>query len=158
MNIRYSFYVLMGLFLVLILTGCSNNKAVIDNCDNMACSIVASPKNTNIEKLELYHFHTTNQCYSCKTVGAYAEETVNTYFADELESGKIVFGHINGELPENRDLVIKYGVTGSSLWLGTYSGKEFKAEENVNVWYKIRDREDYMTYFKEIIEQKLAGD
>ena len=137
-----------------ILTGCTSKaNTTIDNN-----AVPDTEYIVDIEKLEIYHFHATNQCYSCKTVGAYAEEAVNTYFADELESGKIVFGHINGELPENRDLVIKYGVTGSSLWLGTYSGKEFKAEENVNVWYKIRDREDYMTYFKEIIEQKLAGD
>ena len=111
----------------------------------------------NIDKLEIYHFHGTNQCYSCKTVGAYAEETVNTYFADELKSGKIVFAHINGELPENRDLVIKYQVTGSSLQLGVYKGNEFQAEENVNVWYKISNKQDYMNYLKGIIEQKLAG-
>jgi len=34
---------------------------------------------------------------------------------------------------------------------------KFKAEENVNVWYKIKDKQDYMNYLKGIIEQKLAG-
>ncbi|MBU0471594.1 MAG: hypothetical protein KKF89_01080, partial [Nanoarchaeota archaeon] len=92
-----------------------------------------------------------------KTVGAYAEETVNIYFKEELESGKIVFDHINGELSENKDLVIKYGATGSSLWLGTYKGDDFKAEENTNVWYKINDKQGYITYLKDVIEQKLAG-
>ena len=149
---------IIGLSFILILAGCSTNKSLNDNCDDMTCNAVANTNEINIERLEIYHFHGTNQCYSCKTVGAYAEETVNTYFADELESGKIVFGHINGDLPENRELVIKYGVTGSSLWLGTYAGDEkFKAEENVNVWYKIKDKEDYMNYLKRIIEQKLAG-
>ena len=57
----------------------------------------------------------------------------------------------------NKDLVIKYGATGSSLWFGSYSGTEFNAEENVNVWYKINDKEDYMIYLKEFIEQKLEG-
>lgn len=149
---------IIGLSFVLILAGCSTNKSLDDNCDGITCNAVANTNEINIEKLEIYHFHGTHQCYSCKTVGAYAEETVNTYFADELKSGKIVFDHINGDLPENKELVIKYGVTGSSLWLGTYSedGK-FKAEENVNVWYKIKDKEDYMNYLKEIIEQKLAG-
>ncbi len=112
---------------------------------------------THVDKLEVYHFHATNQCYSCITMGDYAEETVNTYFADELESGKIIFDHINGDLPENRDLVVKYGVTGSSLWLGTHNGDEFNAEQNTNVWYKINNKQDYMNYLKEIIEQKLAG-
>ncbi len=152
------FFAIGLLLLLLILAGCSINKSLDDNCDGMTCNAVANSNDINIEKLEIYHFHGTNQCYSCKTVGAYAEETVNTYFADELESGKIIFDHINGDLPENRYLVIKYGVTGSSLWFGTYSEDEkFHAEENVNVWYKIKDKEDYMNYLKEIIEQKLAG-
>jgi hypothetical protein len=116
------------------------------------------PISEDIEKIEIYHFHGTHQCYSCKTVGAYAEETVNTYFSNELRSGKIVFGHINGELPENSELAKKYGATGSSLWIGTYTkdGK-FSKEENVNVWYKIDNKEGYINYLKGVIEQKFSG-
>ncbi len=146
-----------------------NKKYVCIGIFILAISIFIIPKyfagnaisddfiNANVDKLEIYHFHATNQCFSCITVGDYAEETVNTYFADELESGKIIFGHVNGDLVENKDLVIKYGATGSSLWFGSYSGTEFNAEENVNVWYKINDKEDYMIYLKEFIEQKLEG-
>jgi len=114
---------------------------------------------SDIEKVEIYHFHATNQCYSCKTVGAYAEETVNTYFSNELKSGKMVFGHINVDLPENKVLVDKYGAKGSSLIIGVYhrDGK-FTKEENVNVWYKISNKEDYMTYLKGVIESKLSGE
>ena len=140
------------MILVLFVAGCSSNSQIDGN------TTVDTQPVVNIEKLEIYHFHGTHQCYSCITVGDYAEETVNTYFSDELKSGKIVFGHINGELPENQDLVVKYGATGSSLWLGTYAkdGK-FSAEQNINVWYKINNKEDYMTYLKGIIEQKLVG-
>ena len=144
--------ILFFIIAVLFVAGCSNNSQVNGN------SVTAKENTSGVEKLEIYHFHATNQCYSCKTVGAYAEETVNTYFADELKSGKIVFAHINGDLPENKDLVTKYQVTGSSLWIGTYTKDgNFSAEQNTNVWYKISDKEDYMTYLKGIIEQKLAG-
>jgi len=113
----------------------------------------------DIEKVEVYHFHSTNQCYSCKTVGNYAEETINTYFSNELKSGKIVFGHINGDLPQNTELVKKYGAAGSSLWIGVYyKNGEFSKEENVNVWYKISNKEDYMNYLKGVIESKLSGE
>lgn len=144
-------YFYLGIFvlalLIFIVPRYFTGNAVLDN-----------PANVNVDKLEIYHFHGTNQCYSCITMGNLAEETVNTYFADELESGEIVFGHVNVDLPENKDLVIKYGATGSSLWLGAYNGEEFKAEENVNVWYKIKDKEDYLAYLKGIIEQRLTGD
>ena len=116
-----------------------------------------SQKVINIDKLEVFHFHASRQCYSCITVGNYAEETLNTYFADELEQGIIVFRKINGELAENRDIVEKYGATGSSIWLGTYDSGRFEAEQNIEVWYKLRDKQDYMDHLKGVIEQKLAG-
>jgi len=147
---RYLFVVLI--IALLFLAGCSSKDSLTTGND-----VLDSPIKVSIDKLEIYHFHGTHQCYSCKTVGNYAEETVNTYFKDELDKGLIVFDHINGDLPENRDLVMKYGATGSSLWLGTYNGEEFNAEENVNVWYKIRDKLDYMNYLKGVIEQKLTG-
>ena len=111
-----------------------------------------------IEKVEVYHFHATRQCYTCKTVGALAEETVNTYFADELKSGKLDFASVNIELPENKALVDKYEAKGSSLLIGVY-GKDgtFSKQEDVNVWYKIDNKEDYMIYLKGVIEQKFSG-
>ena len=117
-------------------------------------------KNTygKLEKVEVYHFHGTNQCYSCKTVGAYAEETVNTYFFSEIESGKLVFDHLNIDLPENNEIAMKYGATGSSLMIGVYNGDGFHAEEDTNVWYKINNKEDYMQYLKGIIDRKFLGD
>ena len=111
----------------------------------------------DIEKIEVYHFHATRQCVTCKTVGANAEATVNTYFANELKYGKIVFAHINIDLPENKALVSQYGATGSSLMIGVY-GKDgnFTKQEDTNVWYKM-DKTDSMSYLKGVIEQKLAG-
>lgn len=140
------------LTLALLLAGCSEKAPVEGN------AVVSGGHQINIDKLEIYHFHSTNQCYSCKTVGAYAEETVNTFFPEELKDGKIVFGHINGDLPENGELVMQYKATGSSLWLGIYTKDEqFKAEQNTNVWYKINNKIEYMNYLREVIEQKLAG-
>jgi hypothetical protein len=142
---------------MMLLVGCSNieEKQAPPTGDAIQTENTISDK---VEKIGIYHFHGTHQCASCIAVGDYAEETVNTYFADEVKSGKIMFGHINIDLPENKLLVGAYGVKGSSLWIGTYTkdGK-FSAEENTNVWYKINDKQSYMDYLKGIIEQKLAG-
>lgn len=109
-------------------------------------------------KVEIYHFHRTRQCYSCIRLGELAEETVNTYFKDELESGKIVFAHMNVELPENNEVVMKYGTTGSSLWIGVYSPDGgFSKENNLNVWYKLDDPQGFIGYLKKVIEEKLSG-
>ena len=146
-----------------LLIGCSSNaeKSTVGNAclDSKTCELESenTPMEINIDKLEIYHFHATNQCYSCITVGNYAKETLDTFFKTELDSGIIIFDHVNLDLFENKDLVFKYGVTGSSLWIGTYTGDNFKTEENILVWYKIKNKNDYMTYLKSVIEQKLAG-
>ena len=113
----------------------------------------------DIQKIEVYHFHATSQCVTCKTVGANAEATVNTYFANELKSGKLVFAHVNIDLPENKALVDKYEAKGSSLMIGMY-GKDgsFSKQEDTAVWSKIYDKEDYMNYLKGVIEQKFLGE
>ncbi len=110
----------------------------------------------DIQKIEIIHFHATIQCVTCKTVGSNAEATVNTYFANELKSGKIVFAHVNIDLPENKALVEKYGVTGSALMIGVY-GKDgsFSKQEDTTVWYKM-DKTDSMNYLKGVIDQKLS--
>lgn len=155
---KISLIAILGvLVLSFLITGCNSNTPSEDLRGNAVSNLEANERAINIDKLEIYHFHGTNQCYSCIAVGDYAEATVNTYFKEELEKGIIVFNHINGELLENKELVIKYGATGSSLWIGTYSGEDFSAEQNTNVWYKIRDKTAYMNYLKEVIEQKLAG-
>ena len=155
MNFKYLFLIaLIGISIFAL--GCTGIKE--DNITGDSSVETVKADTVNIDKLEIYHFHGTHQCYSCITVGDYAEETVNTYFKDELDKGTIVFGHINGELPENQELVKKYGVTSASLWLGVYSKNgSFSAEQNTNVWYKIDNKETYMTYLKGVIEQKLAG-
>ena len=141
---------LLFLFVVVLAAGCATP---VENSGKPGENASGT-----VEKVEIYHFHRTSQCYSCKTVGAYAEETVNTYFAPELASGKVVFGHINTELPENKALVEQYGPTGASLWIGVYNETGFYKEENVNVWYKIGNKDEYMAYLKGVIEKRLAGD
>jgi len=137
-------------FLLVLAMGCTSSGEQSANSGNASSGPV--------EKVEIYHFHATRQCYSCITLGAYAEETVITYFAPELRSGKIVFAHVNVDLPENRGIVEQYRPTGSSLWIGVYDKDGFHKEQNINVWYKLGNKDEYMAYLKEVIEKRLAGD
>lgn len=125
---------------------------------NVTASNPSSEISGEIEKIEIIHFHGTNQCSSCITMGDFAEETVKTHFKDELDSGKITFDHLNGELPENKEKAKKYGATGSSLWIGTYyKDGTFEKEQDTNVWYKINNKQDFMNYLKGVIKEKLSG-
>jgi len=144
-------YLLAGLAVVMIIVSYS---ALTMN------SLQPAPNNNatgTVLKVEVIHFHPTQQCLSCILLGDYAEETVDTFFQSELSSGKLVFMHINGDLANNSALVKKYGATGSSIWLGTYTSEGFDREENIQVWYLIGNRTGFMEYFKGVIEEKLSG-
>ncbi len=142
---------LLILITAIALIGC-NSEVTSPNLEKTA------PSNTTVEKVEVYHFHGAQQCYSCKTVGAYAEETVNLFYQDEIRSGKIVFQSINYDLPENKELAARYGVGGSSLWIGVYDSQGFHPEQNTDVWLKINNKDDYLLYLKSFIGRRLAGD
>ena len=121
-------------------------------CDPSAQSCGLDSQQTRVE---VYHFHRTSQCWSCKTLGEFAENSVNTHFKKELESGRLKFDHINVQLSQNKDLAEKYGARGSSLMIGVYDSNGFSKEEDTKVWYKLNNEQEYITYLKSVIEAKL---
>ncbi len=139
--------------------GCAGNNAEAGDAKNgvLMNTMPAAGDNVSV-KVEVYHFHGKNQCVSCTTVGDFAEQTMSRYYLRELASGKMVFGHVNYELPENKALAEKYGVTGSSLWIGTYVNGKFNKEEDVKVWYRIDNETAYLSYLKGVLDKRLTGD
>jgi frataxin-like iron-binding protein CyaY len=109
-------------------------------------------------RVEVIHFHGTHQCNSCKMVGALAKKTVETYFKDELESRRITFADVNGQLAKNQEVVRKYGAMSASLWIGTYVDGEFHCEQDLNVWRKIENEGEYLDYLREVLDKRLSGD
>ena len=84
--------------------------------------------------------------------------TVKAKFKKELASGKLVFAHIGYELPENAALAEKYGVTGSSLWIGVYNSTGFHKEEDIKVWYLINDENAFFAHITDLVTRRLSGD
>ena len=102
-------------------------------------------------------FFPIGPCANCIKVGELAEETINTYYQEEVSSGKLVFKKANYFDPQNRDLVKKYGPESSSLWIGTYTEGKFYKEMKIGVWYKTGNKQDYMDYLKGTIDKRLNG-
>jgi len=154
--------------LVLLAIGFAWGMAAQSCCPKKASPVEAGPLNSSpstevpnqssVTTVEVYHFHRTTQCYSCIRLGELAEKTVKTYFEDEIASGKLVFDHINYELPENQVLSDKFEPSGASIWIGTTVGGEFHKEEDTKVWYKLADEEGFMTYLKGVLDKRLVGD
>jgi len=79
----------------------------------------------NKNTIEVFDFHTTNRCVTCKSIESNTKYTLDTYFADEVKSGKITFSVVNIDEKENEKLAEKFEASGTSLFLNIIkNGKE----------------------------------
>jgi hypothetical protein len=108
--------------------------------------------------VEVVFFFPISPCENCIKVGELAEETINTYYSEELFSGTLVFKKANYFDPQNKELVKKYGPESSSLWIGTYKEGRFYKEMKIGVWYKTGNKRDYMSYLKDALDKRLSGE
>lgn len=108
------------------------------------------------EKIEVVHFHTTQQCWSCITVGEYALKTIKERFPEEYKNNLIIYKDINGELAENRDMVIKYRAGGSSLYINAIIAGSDNIEEDTAVWRLVNNEKQFLDYFEAKIKKMLG--
>lgn len=108
------------------------------------------------DKIEVVNFFGTQRCVSCLAIGKLTKKTLEERFASELESGKIVFKEINGELPENKEIVVKYQARGSSLFINAIRGEKDNIAEDVTVWRLVNSEEQFMSYLENKLNQLLG--
>ena len=136
-------------------TGPSTNSSqttVASQVETVKSEEVKSPA----DKIEVVHFHATQQCISCITVGKYAKQTIDEKFPEEVKSGKIVFKEINAELPENQAIVTKYQARGSSLFVNAIRRDIDDIAEDTTVWRLVNSESQYITYFEGKLKSLLG--
>ena len=110
------------------------------------------------DRVEVVYFHRTQRCPKC----IYAEDgiryTVETYFKDEQDSGKVTFQVINVEDEEKADIVEKYGAYGSQLFINTIKDGTDHIEHVTDIWLVIGDDEAFAEIVKSKIEKSLNGE
>lgn len=73
----------------------------------------------------IYNFHLTNRCPSCKAIEEATTKTLETYFKEELKSGKIIRQIMNVEDDANAAICEKYEASGSGMYVTRIiNGKE----------------------------------
>ena len=110
------------------------------------------------DRVDVVYFHRTQRCYSCRYVEAATRDTVETYFSDELASGKLTFQVINVQDEENADIVKKYGAFTSSLFINTIRDGTDHIEEATDVYLLIGKDEAFVMALKSKIEKSLNGE
>lgn len=119
-----------------------------------------NPDNSSgpVDRVDVVYFHRTARCYSCRWLEAGTNYTVNTYFVDELASGKLTFQVINVEDEEHADIVEKYDAYTSSLFINAVKDGADYIEQATEVYYLIGKEEEFVTALKSKIEKCLNGE
>ena len=76
--------------------------------------------------VEVYYFHMTLRCTTCKTVEAEARKNVEMLYADQVKNGKISFTALNLEEPTGKAMGEKLGVNSQTLLI-------VKGDRKVNI-------------------------
>jgi thiol-disulfide isomerase/thioredoxin len=111
------------------------------------------------DRVEVVYFHRTQRCHTCM----YAEEqtcyTLETYFADEMASGKVTFQSINVQDEANADIVEKYNnASYLTLCINTVRGGTDHIEEVTDIWFVIGNDEAFVEIVKSKVEKSLSGE
>ena len=102
------------LMLLFVLNAIACNNPQINNNSS-------SDDSTKIENIEVYYFHGTRRCVTCIAVGEVSSELVKSNYED---NENVKFIEINIDEPGNEELVEKFQVSGSGLYV--FNGKDIE--------------------------------
>jgi hypothetical protein len=99
--------------------------------------------------VEVYYFHRTVRCVTCKTVEAEARKNIEMLYADQVKTGKISFIALNLEEANGKAVGDKLGVNSQTLLI-------VKGDQKINITnegflYAVSKPDK----FKEIIKEKV---
>ena len=96
----------------------------------ISCSAQTNQKPTSpVTKsgdVEVYYFHMTTRCVTCKTVEAEARKNVEMLYADQVKAGKISFTALNLEEATGKSMGEKLGVNSQTLLI-------VKGDQKINI-------------------------
>jgi hypothetical protein len=65
--------------------------------------------------VEVYYFHMTTRCVTCKTIESEARKNIEMLYADQVKTGKISFTALNLEEATGKAVGTKLGVNSQTL-------------------------------------------
>ena len=110
------------------------------------------------DRVEVVYFHRTQRCHGCTYAEAGIRYTLETYFKDELASGKVILEVLDVQDEQNAAIAKKYGAFTSSLFINTIREGLDHIEEVEEIWYLLGDDEEFTEVVKNKLEKSLQGE
>jgi len=109
----------------------------------------ANAETSTGNNVEVYYFHFSTRCNTCKTVEAEAKKNVEILYADLVKSGKMSFTALNLDEATGKEMGDKLGVSGQTLLI--VSGDQKINITNEGFLYAVSKPDK----FREIMKEKV---
>ncbi len=151
--------ILTGVLLLILVCGCIAPDPEPGN-PTATPALITTPATAKPipETIKVVKFEPTRPCYSCTLLGNYAKETIEVYFPAEYAAGTLQYETVNYQDPKNGQLVRKYGVIGSELFITVIRNGDEEIYNANEMWGYIGNKEEYMTVFKARLDALLRGE
>ena len=109
------------------------------------------------DHVEVVYFHGKQRCLTCMAIEKYAREVVDTDFAREKQSGKVLFRTVDITTPEGAKLAKKYRVSWSSLYINGWKGGKEKRNDLTSFAFKHarKHADEFKKEVKKTIQKNL---
>lgn len=149
-NLKYLIIILSSIFIF----SCGGNSTENTSLTSDTTQEVAKVQLAN--RIEVLDFYGAHRCTTCRAIEANTKYTLDTYFADELKSGKIIFKLVDVDDDSNYELAKQFEATGTALFLNTVKdGKETHVNLTNQAFEKGRDKVAFSDELKFFIELQL---
>lgn len=116
----------------------------------------AETVDVNKNHLEVYCFHGTRQCETCKDMKANTRATLEKYFAQELKDSTIIFSIVDVDDAANAEIAEKYEATGTALMINKVrNGKDSIVDWSDFAFEKASDESVFVPELKTKIEEVI---
>ena len=134
----------------------SLSGSILYACNSPAQSTTQSSDRTE-GVVEVVYFHRSQRCSSCLRAEDGIRRAIETYFKDELASGKLIFKVLNVQDQANAAIVEKYGAAGSSLYINEIKDGSDNIEEVTDIWFLFNNETAFIKAVRSEIEEHLRG-
>ena len=110
------------------------------------------------DRVDVVYFYRSNPCQCMAVVGDNIKYAVETYFNDELASGKLTFKMLTSDGKANAEVVKKYNSLPFDLFINKVRGKTESIYHVDGIWELMADDQKLIEFVKSSIEKNLKGE
>lgn len=124
--------------------------------ENETAKLKTTTSFAKLNRLEVYCFHGTRQCETCKNMKTNTKKVLDTYFTAQLKDSSIVFSIIDVDDEKNEKLAEKFQAAGTALMINKVKhGKDSIIDWSDFAFEKANDDAVFISELKTMIDAAL---